>query len=156
MDEQGHGTEQWKSLEHWAFDELMKIVELRDGRTMDGPPALALQDFVGKKLRVRYETGEASPDGPKGFAEQGTLMLTITSVQARRRSIVLGVTPCAFFHEAQGVTHTIRAVLFDRMEEGPITAARFSILRDEDDDHGIVRDTRSDGLHSTNVHILWS
>lgn len=153
MDEQGHGTEQWKALEDWAFGELMKIVELRDGRTMDGPPNLALQDFVGKRLRVRYET--SGDPGWKNFAEQGTLVLTITSMQTSQRSIVLGVAPCAFLHAAKGITRTVQAVLFDLMEKGLITVARFSVLVDHRRGRGEVQDTRSYGIHPTNVHVLW-
>ena len=154
MDEQGHGTEQWKSLEHWALDEIMKIVELRDGRTMDGPSDLGLQDFVGKRLRVRHATEE---QGRTGLEEHGTLIFTITSVQARRRSIVFGVTPHMFFLETKGRTLTIRSVRYDLLRaSGPVTAARFSVLRDRMDIRGEPADTRLDGLQPTNVHVLWS
>lgn len=154
MDEQGHGTANWETLEDRALGMILDIVELRDGGKMPGPPILALRDIVGKKLRVRYETAETR-DSLRNFGEQGTLILTISSVQVRERGIVFGMHPHPFFLETHGRMISVQSLLFDCMERGSITASRFTIALFSRGVDGPPADSREYGLSPTNVHVLW-
>lgn len=157
MDVQGHGTAHWESLEHWALDEILKIVELRDGRRMNGPPELKLQDFVGKRLRVRYEEPEhATYDREK--RESGTFVFTITSIQVRDRhesgpEIQFGIAP----HEVSfmgGLSTRYYAVRI--IPQGTdVTTLSVTVSALTLQAHGHSQRHKLSSIMVTNLHVLW-
>jgi hypothetical protein len=163
MDEQGHGTEQWKSLEHRALDEILKIVELRDGRTMNGSSDLTLADIVGKKLRLRYEVPQRKLRGSHSFLEQGTFILMITSVQARDiRYDAQSAAPVIVFGVAPYVTESsecgslmVQAVSFRPVQSESITRRDINVWIRGDGSQRMLLDSRQFGLYPENLHVLW-
>ena len=154
MDEQGHGTENWKHLEDWALTEILKIVELRDDRYMPGSPELRLQDLIGKQLRVRYKEIERIAH-ERRKREHGTFVFTITSIQASddpRGEIQFGIAP----HEVplvNGLSARFYAVrIIPRGSDATTFSVTLSALTLQM--HGHSHHELSD-IMVTNIHVLW-
>lgn len=142
----------WESLEQWAMDEILKIVSLRNGR-MDGPPMLDLRDFIGKRLRVRYEI--------LGTHEIGTFSFTITSIQIHEavhecHEIVFGIAP----HEvplARGGSIRFDSVQYVPRRDNIPNIADVSLVHTGPvDEHGRPVEHEFTDLVPVTIHVLWS